>query len=203
MYVAHNMFNASLLPKNLIYIHLAYAGLIELPDFSSHAPNLETVYLYRNSMKYMPSGYLKGMIKLKQLDLSHNKLTTVPDLYHLHMTLFNLANNPLECNQSLCWIRMWPWMKHWIKPSVVTDKPICASPPFLNGMPLMEVRPIDIQCYKGKSAVHPPSYARCYRFISIGMSYLHLGDRSISQSPSAYRGYPAKRALSAMRKHGG
>ena len=147
IYVADHMFNASLFPKGLKYINLAYAGLIELPDFSSYAPNLESVNVYRNPLKYMPSMYLNGMFNIKEVDIKDNKLTTVPDLYHLNLTRLRLAGNPLECNQSLCWLRMWPWMK----PSVLKDKPICAAPPSLHGIPLMEVGPTDIQCYKGKS----------------------------------------------------
>ena len=147
IYAARHIFNGSLLPRGLKYINLAYAGLIELPDFSSYAPNLKSVNVYRNPMKYMPSMYLKGMFNMKQLDIKYNKLTTVPDLYHLNLTRLRLAGNPVECNQSLCWLRMWPWMK----PSVLKDKPICAAPPFLHGIPLMEVGPTDIQCYKGKS----------------------------------------------------
>ena len=143
---SHGRFNASLLPKNLTYINFAYARLVEFPDFSSHAPNLKEIKVYENPFQEIPRVYLMGMLHIRDLDIADNLLTTVPDLYHIDFKEFRVAGNPLECNQSLCWIRMWPWMKS----PVLMDTPTCETPVSLHGKPLMEIAPTALQCYKGE-----------------------------------------------------
>ena len=142
----HRNFNASLLPVNLRYINLGYADLIEFPDFVSYTPNLESIAVYRNPLREIPEDFLKGMVNLKDINLQHNELITIPDLYHINLTDLRIAGNPLECNQNFCWIRMWPWMKI----SVLKDAPTCDTPSYVHGKPLMEIPPTDMKCYNGK-----------------------------------------------------
>ena len=144
----HQRFNASLLPRSLTYINLGYARLVEFPDFSSYATNLEEINVYNNPMQEIPRGHLNGILLIRDFDIADNMLTAVPDLYHIHFNELRIAGNPLECNQSLCWIRMWPWMKS----PVLMDTPTCETPASLHGQPLMEIAPTDLQCYKGDCA---------------------------------------------------
>ena len=88
------------------------------------------------------------MADLETLLINNNQLNTIPDLYDTSLTILEMASNPLECNQSLCWIRMWwPWMRSGM---LVWDKPKCASPSTVQGKELMDLRPTYLQCYKGK-----------------------------------------------------
>ena len=141
----HRNFNASLLPINLTDVNLGYAHLIEFPDFVSYAPNLESIGVYNNPLREIPEVFLKGMVNLKEVRLYSNMLATIPDLYHMNLTFLRIDGNPFECNQSLCWIRMWPWMKI----PVLGNTPICETPGFVHGMPLMEIPPTDMRCYNG------------------------------------------------------
>ena len=145
-YNAHGHFNASFLPGSLTYINLGYARFVEFPDFSSHTPNLEEICVYRNPLQEIPRLYLKGMLRIRDMNVADNLLTTVPDLYNVDFNDLRVAGNPLECNYSLCWIRMWPW----IKSPVLMDTPTCETPASLRGKPLMEIAPTDLQCYKGE-----------------------------------------------------
>ena len=143
-YLRH--FNASVLPENLKEINLGYNRLIEFPDFASYAPNLETIGFYENPLVDLPGVFIRDMVHLKELDITDNMLLTIPDLYHMNLTSLEIAGNPLKCNQSLCWIRMWPWMKI----PVLGDTPVCESHSFVHGTPLMDIPPTDIKCYNGK-----------------------------------------------------
>ena len=130
----HRNCNASLLRINLTDINPGYALLIEFPD--SYAPNLESVGVYNNQLRRIPEVFLKGMVNLKEVRLYSNMLVTIPDLYHMNLTFLRIDGNPLDCNQSLCWIRMWPWMKI----PVLGNTPICETPSFVHGRPLMEIQ---------------------------------------------------------------
>ena len=143
---SHRRFNGSLFPTSLTKINLGYARLVEFPDFSSHAPNLEKIYVYGNPLQEIPSDHLRGLLLIRYFYIADNMLTAVPDLYHIDFNELRVVGNPLECNQSLCWIRMWPWMK---SPALM-DTPTCETPASLRGKPLMEIAPTDLQCYKGE-----------------------------------------------------
>ena len=83
------------------------------------------------------------------LHLDRNQSTSVPDLYDHPLTALKLADNPLVCEKSLCWIRMWPRFKILI----LADNPTCASPSHFAGLSLMGISPVDLRCYMGKNAV--------------------------------------------------
>ena len=164
---AHGHFNASLLPRSLTYIDLGYARLVEFPDFSSQTPNLEDINVYKNPLQAIPRLHLKGMLRTRYLKVTDNLLTTIPDLYHIDFKELRVAGNPLECNQSLCWIRMWPWMKS----PVLMDTPTCETPASLRGKPLMEIAPTDLQCYKGEWMYSVKSMRHEYLILWGGVDY--------------------------------
>ena len=141
--------------------------LTEVPDFS-HLPSLLILYLHRNSISVFAEGSLEGLIKLHTLYISYNKIATIPDLlslmslknliandnllvsipdfYVLPLTQLYLARNPLECNFSLCWIRMSPWMKEKFK----TDRITCQFPNETTEEVLMSMHPTRILCHEGE-----------------------------------------------------
>ena len=161
-------FQPNFLPRSLLYISLIYCKLPVFPRFALYAPLLETINmghcglqtmttenvtglndltsLHLNSNKLIKIPDLSFMTKLKTIELQHNQLASVPDMYDLPLKTLKLAGNTLVCDQSLCWIRMWHWMKMTRIPS---DEPICAASFEMARMKLMEIDPADMQCYTG------------------------------------------------------
>ena len=159
---------AHLLPKNLTTIAAAYTVLPTFPSLGIYAPLLRKIIVHRCRMSAMPVQSVTGltevtglhlhtnklsvlpdlslMIGLKILELHKNRLTSIPDLYTLPLTTLTLADNPLMCDKSLCWIRMWPWMKNSTIPN---DEPSCADPAEMFEMKLMDVDPTQMKCFKG------------------------------------------------------
>ena len=168
-------FDTSILPVSLTSINLKYAYWLSIfPNFTSWTQNLKVIEIAGNSIPEIPQDNIRNM-KITYLDicrnqltsipeytaypyidvllLHYNRLTTVPDFYNTTLTQLSLSNNPLVCDNALCWIRMWPWM---FDTPILTDTPICVSPTRAAGTRLMEVRPIHMECFNGKLvASHP------------------------------------------------
>ena len=161
-------FQPNLLPQRLRYVHLKFSIVPIFPRFAIYAPLLETInmgscglysmsmenvtgltelrslLLKSNKLTVIPN--LSFMSKLENISLQHNQLTCVPDMYDLPLRKSKLAGNSLACNKSLCWIRMWPWMK---TSSIPSDEPICAVPFEMAGIKLMEIDPAEMEYYTG------------------------------------------------------
>ena len=138
------------------------------PDLSG-TPNLELVQLNINNFTQIPKASINGLTKLRTLafrqcdvrylpDLSdlvsleelviiNNAMTSLPDLYHLPLTRVAWYDNPVVCNRSLCWVRMWSYMKPGISD---LENAVCAAPSEVSGLPLMGVHPVDMKCFDGK-----------------------------------------------------
>ena len=131
----------------------------------SFLSELFDVYLSRNSITNVPRSTLLGIPNLLTLELSDNKisvlgdisvlwahvylqnnnLTTLPDLYNMGLETLMLEGNPLSCNQSLCWLRMWPWYK--TLPTL--DDVNCTTPSDMIELKAMQVHPTQLQCFNG------------------------------------------------------
>ena len=142
----HGRFDAAVLPPNLKYICLNRMRLTEFPYFARYSPHITTILIATNDITEIPSEYIVENSDLEELFSSSNGLSTIPDLYHLPLTKLHLRNNPFICDQSLCWIRMWPWMK---TPNDITDNIRCETPAFLRGIKLMDINPTTLGCYYG------------------------------------------------------
>ena len=140
-------FHASVLPRNLKYIGLGWLGLSQFPDLARYTPNVATVGLTGNAITDIPREKLVGNLVLQELYLPRNKISTMPDLYHLPFLHLGLARNPLVCDSALCWIRMWPWMNT----PLIIDAITCDTPDTLQHALLMDINPITLACQMGRS----------------------------------------------------
>ena len=144
-------------------------GLVHFPNLSA-APKLEFFHLSSNKFISVPQQSIYGLTKLKSLSLSatgitqlpnmqhlvaleklslhQNKLSTLPDLYNLPLKDVVLNRNPFRCDKTLCWLRMWCFMK---PPPNGFDHNLvqCALPEHLKDTVLMMVHPVDMECYNG------------------------------------------------------
>ena len=82
--------------------------------------------------------------KWRALRLSYNHIKTLPDFDHLSLATISLTGNPLVCNVSLCWIRLWSWVK-----APLNAKGTCNSSVLLRLVPIAEADPLAMECYKG------------------------------------------------------
>ena len=149
----------SKLPQRLHVLYLNYNALYNFPNFVPHAPNLRELYAPSTRLSHIPDEVISGLKKLQTLHLYDNNLRTLPDLYHLPLVDLALRDNPLNCNQSLCWVRMW----NFKKPSALSiDAAVCKDPLALDGTPLVQVNPVDLGCFEGETVheKHPENYRR-------------------------------------------
>ena len=150
-------------------LHAQFCGFTIFPDLST-AVALEEVNLLSNNINEIPKSAIAGLNKLRKLNivqnrishlpdlshlvsledlnLNHNFLKSLPDLYELPLTDLRWAGNPLVCNETLCWVRMWGFTKPALK---MGDDPedVCEAPWHRKGLHLMDIHPIDMECYEG------------------------------------------------------
>ena len=158
----------------------------------SYLPSLQMVYLQKNRIHYILNGTLRGLPSLYLLDLGENmisqtdglqhitlgrmflndnQLTVLPDLFDMQISILEIGNNPLVCNQSLCWLRMWPWFRSYTR----IDSPMCRQPPDLNETIVMNIHPVVLKCYNGEY-IYTYIYTKCLLLVSyicIGNIYLY------------------------------
>ena len=120
---------------------LSQNRLTHLPDISPMV-NLVALVMTYNGVSSISD--MANPPPVKTLYLQNNMLTTLPEFPNVKW--LTLEGNPLECNVSLCWIRMTTWMGTNID---IRDDPMCASPPTEAGQLLMEVYPVAMECYLG------------------------------------------------------
>ena len=85
-------------------------------------------------------------MELQRLNLNSNNFSAIPDFHHLPLAYIGLFDNPLVCNHSLCWIRMYPWTK----PQLNIDDARCSSPQFPQWILLTSINPVILDCQHGK-----------------------------------------------------
>ena len=141
-------------------------GLDKFPNLTG-APILERAHLHNNNFTEIPRSATIGLRNLTRFtipgcrvsylpDLSHlvsleilkvenNYLIAFPDLYHLPFATVTMSGNPLLCDKTVCWIRMWDS----VKPAIQMDEMTCAYPQQYSGSKLKEIHPADLHCYEG------------------------------------------------------
>ena len=136
------------LPPSLEHLTLNMNPLYNLPNLVPHTPNLTELRAANIRISHVSDDVIIGLTKLNILDLMFNQLRTLPDLYHLPLVNLYLSGNPLTCNQSLCWIRMWNYKR---SPTLSVDDAVCEEPLALKGSPLTQVNPVDLGCFEGET----------------------------------------------------
>ena len=124
-------------------------------------------FLEFNYIRFIPKSALCGLPKLTVLNLTanlissiedlpllapcdvfigSNQIVSLPDLFDKTLRKLYIGGNPFLYDQYLCWLRMLSWFK--TLPSV--DRPLCAQPPDQQGVSVLKVHPVLVECYRGK-----------------------------------------------------
>ena len=138
--------DAAILPSNLRFINLHNARLTQSPEFQISTPNVQVIVISTNRIREISPKSVAGLLSLRKIDLRNNELSSVPDLNHLPLAVLKLSANPLLCNQSLCWIRMWPWTK---ASTMSTAGITCETTGITQPVLLSEVNPLTLDCHQG------------------------------------------------------
>ena len=139
--------NAAILPPSLLRINLNSARLTQLPEFGIYTPNITEFLVSGNRIGEISQTKVAGLLALTRINMKNNEFSTVPDLYHLPLTHLKLARNPLVCNRSLCWIRMWPWAKASL---LDVDGITCGLTGVPHSVLLTDINPATLDCHHGK-----------------------------------------------------
>ena len=130
---------------------IGYNLITEMPVWHIEGlPNMKTFACNNNKLKSLPN-ISAFFPELEELYVQGNYLKTLPDLFEFaHLVTLQSAENPYECNVSLCWLRMLPWLK----PSVnkLQDSPVCDLPAAYTGTAVVRFHPTLMECYKGDAA---------------------------------------------------
>ena len=153
--------------KNL---YAQWCGLATFPDLSA-APALEVVALGNNYFTEIPASAMAGLnklswlylahcrirhlpnlshlVSLEELYINHNALKSLPDLYYLPLKQLLWAGNPLVCDKTLCWLRMWSFIRLDINMGNFPGQNVCEAPQHWDGLRVMGIHPVDMECYNG------------------------------------------------------
>ena len=116
---------------NLIKLSCEYNQISVLPDLIAHLPSLQEFYM------------------------QGNRLLTLPDYYaHSSPLTFHVQDNLLNCNRSLCWLRMLTWTNPTSPLNL--DSPTCAEPPLVLYTRVVRAHPTGMECYDGNSLKQNP-----------------------------------------------
>ena len=149
----------------LEYVQLHFNNFTTIPAFAlRNLSRLRTFACRDCHIRYLPS--MAHLVSLEKLHIPGNALTAIPDLFHLPLTTVTWAGNPMECNKSLCWARMW----NDINPTVLKLDPsgtpmACASPPEVIGIHMADIHPVDMKCYAGDSLTHTHTRTHARTFL--------------------------------------
>ena len=141
-------FDASNLPRHILIVSFPKAKLTVMPEFSIYTPIIQSIVLSKNSISIFSEESVKGLNNLVIIKFSGANFKTVPDLFNRPLERFLISDNPIHCNVSLCWIRMWNWKKPRQLEKV--EETVCDSPRSFHGRKLMEIDPVDLECYEGE-----------------------------------------------------
>ena len=123
----------------------------EIPEkYIMGLPNMKIFVADNNFLTFLPN-ISKFFPLIQNLHIQGNYLKTLPDLYYQSsLTVLTAADNPYVCNQSLCWLRMLPWMKP--SETMLRDNPKCDQPVVLAGTEVLRFHPTEMECYEGRLA---------------------------------------------------
>ena len=136
------------LPSGTKALALDACSLHRFPHFDIYMPTIKNIMLTENYLTELSLDDFRNLSNLETLKLDRNNLTTLPDLYsHTSLKTLFLKENPLVCDRALCWIVMWPYTR---TPALILDTAMCQNPTELQGVLLVDLHPLNIDCYGGK-----------------------------------------------------
>lgn len=113
------------------------------------APRLEYISAVSNLFVEIPEEFITCLSNLTKLHVDVNQLSSLPDLLHLPLEIVSISQNNITCDQKLCWLRMWEYVKN----STIARSGTCDSPAEQHGMDINVVRPSKFHCYEGKGRI--------------------------------------------------
>ena len=142
-------FDASNLPRHILHAAMPNVQLNAVPEFSTYTPFIQSIGLSKiQKFRLFSDESVKGLENLVTIKFYGGNFKTVPDLFNRPLKTFMIYDNPIHCNVSLCWIRMWNWKKPR-QPKAV-ERTVCGSPGSFHGKKLMEIDPVELSFYKGE-----------------------------------------------------
>ncbi|KAM4687150.1 leucine-rich repeat and fibronectin type III domain-containing protein 1-like protein [Rhinophrynus dorsalis] len=138
--------------KTLEDLDLSYNNLAQIPwETISKLTNVNSLSLDHNLIDFVPGGVFTNLEKLARLDMTSNKLKTIPpDPLFLRIPVYarskgsplsslvlGFGGNPLHCNCELLWLR---------RLTREDDLETCASPPNLLGKYFWSISQEEFMC---------------------------------------------------------
>ena len=129
---------------------IGYNLITEIPVWRIEGlPHMKTFACNNNKLKSLPN-ISAFFPELEALYVQGNYLKTLPDLFEFApLVTLQSAENPYECNVSLCWLRMLPWLNPSV--NILQDSPVCDLPAAYADAFVVRFHPSLMECYKGGS----------------------------------------------------
>ena len=131
---------------NLNSVRLKYNKFQEGSNFLGMTKTVKFIYIESSNL-HCADG-LDLLPNLSNLDIRNNNLETIPDLLGLPIRMLYISGNSrINCDQRMCWRRLWDRMR---KPIRDSGDVICVRPPLLAGSAMSSVNPKFMHCGNGK-----------------------------------------------------
>ena len=167
---------------NLEELFLSFVMLFAIPNFQLYTPRITTIKLRGNNITHIPDEYIVGL-QLEKLDIRDNKLEAIPDLFDQPLKQSKIADKPLRCNASLCWLRLWSRKKTTVLKCIESTS--CQSPSYLTGKRLLDIDPVKMGCYSGEHDFSIPAQQQfaittcLWTFLCWNMTVLNVKRQSV------------------------
>ena len=121
---------------------------VEIPHswFENISMNIRAFTLVSDGVTKLPD-ILPIKPRLSFFAMEYNRLLTLPDMLDFPaLEHIFFRNNPITCDQKMCWKRLWDRKRAPLR----GDDVRCQMPPFLQGTKLSNVNPKVMGCYNGE-----------------------------------------------------
>lgn len=134
--------------SSLQMLDLSYNGIVAVSGASlQHLSRLTVLNLTHNFLRALTSDLISPLPALRDLQLDGNDISMVErnalgSAHHLHS--LSLRDNPLSCDCS-----MKPFAEWILSSDIPTQNligAVCATPPHLEGAPLLQIKPDALNC---------------------------------------------------------
>ena len=142
-----NVSSARFPSLTVLYLDGNYFTNISDSALGGISTTLVTLHLARNQL--VEFGNITVLYNIKNLDLRHNDLETIPDILDGLPSLNKLwieGNRRMTCDHRMCWRRLWDRVR---TPIARDDDVECMAPSVVRGHPLSEINPGFMQCDQG------------------------------------------------------